>query len=107
MLTVTNTFTYDSPVGHILISGDRANGNYLSFRGYDNIIFIAPPAFHALVDSVYLEDLITYATLEGYGGDLSFSLDSEDNSWNWSDDLCGEALQSLTFVAGINDSRVV
>ena len=101
MITVTNTFTYDSPVGHILISGDLTNGIY------DNIIFIAPPAFHALVDSEYLEELITYATLEGYGGDLSLSLDSEDNSWNWSDDLCGEALQTLTFVAGINDSRVV
>ena len=101
MLTVTNTFTYDSPVGHILISGDLTNGIY------DNVIFIAPPAFHALPDSRYLEELITYATLEGYGGDLSFSLDSEDNSWNWSDDLCGEALQSLTFVAGINDSRIV
>ena len=105
MLTVTNTFTYDSPVGHILISGD------LSECIYDNVIFIAPPAFHALPDSEYLEELITYATLEGYGGDLSLSLDSEEESrycrWTWSDDLCGEALQSLTFVAGINDSRIV
>ena len=105
MITVTNTFTYDSPVGHILISGDLTRGIY------DNIIFIAPPAFHALPDSEYLEELITYATLnlwqDGREGDLSFSLDSEDNSWNWSDDICGEALQSLTFVAGINDSRIV
>ena len=94
------TFTFDTRLGRVVITAVLNNGIW------DNVQFQMPAGFSSLPDSQYLEELITYAVLEGpipvAGDTYDFTLDKEEGwpaSWTWSDNTCGSALDAFTFTA--------
>ena len=100
MDSVNKTFSFTSAQGAITITADLREGIY------DNIQFNASPSFHALPSSRYLEELITYAVLEGTkldsGDMLDFVLDKEEGypaDWTWYGDEVGKVLGSFSAIA--------
>jgi hypothetical protein len=95
------TFAYDSAVGRIAVTATLSD----EYIHWTDISFAGTDAFFALPDASYLEDLITYATLECQelkrGESLDFVLAQEDGAdlgWCWADNVYGEPVQSIVFV---------